>query len=606
MTTQWIGLLADHELLDEQREIALLQRVADGRAAQAALDATTNPRERMRLQRVIDDARQARDELVRCNMKLVLSIAHKRSSLVSTLTKEDLAQEGVIGLLRAIDRFDVSTGLRLSTYATWWIRQAIDRAIYDTDAIIRVPVHQRERARRFRSSAAALTDNAAQFVAAMERITQTLSLHAPIAGDGDDCVTLEHVLSSEHDVEHDALASCLRDTLMTAVNDLSARERAMIIARYGLDGSAPRTLEEVGRMFGVTRERVRQIMAAALPRLREAVNGWRTEASAAVDAVTPSARMREAWLALTGAQRAVMRARCVHSRDDAARLLKLAIGTVRALHSGAMRDLAPILADMVDEPQRSALLLLFRDGATFQQAPAALGMSLPEVMRCVAEAHHALRRWLDEHDDPRLAARDMIDTHLMRLHPARRRLVVARYGLDGNAPVSVAQLARSRKLTIARVAALLADAIAPIRAELEALGIVSESERESSPTHLLLAEIDLSAVRAVVHAWDETTRAYMRKRLYVTNRIRSSVPRAARATNLSVGDAWRRERHALASLAPLVACVFTPMQRAAIERCIAIERYDDARGTMRDESYVEAIARIERILRATEELQAGT
>jgi RNA polymerase primary sigma factor len=225
----------------------------------------------------------AREEMVKAHLRLVVSIAKKyRRGSVEFL---DLIQEGNIGLMHAIEKFDYRRGVKVSTYAVWWIRQAIARAITDKGRMIRIPVHMtevaarvlRERRRLYQQDGKEPTaaQIAARTGASVERVEQVLSmvqepvsLDLPVGEDGD--TTLGDLLAAPNGIDaHSAVeASALARFVGEALAGLTPREQRILRMRFGIGGSADHTLAEVGKAFGVTRERIRQIEAKALEKLR--------------------------------------------------------------------------------------------------------------------------------------------------------------------------------------------------------------------------------------------------------------------------------------------------------------------------------------------------
>lgn len=228
--------------------------------------------------------KNAKDKLICSNLRLVISIAKKHLSTHS-LSFLDLIQEGNLGLMKAVDRYDYEMGFRFSTYATWWIRQAISRGIADTDRTIRLPVHMCEIVRKVAKTAQAMDQedgiapDAKQLAVELDMhegaVLQTIrisahpvSLDTPIGEDGSillgDFIENSEVVSPEDC----AINTSLQQELVKQLHTLSDRERTVLEMRFGLQNGQPKTLEQVGNSFGVTRERIRQIEAKALRRLR--------------------------------------------------------------------------------------------------------------------------------------------------------------------------------------------------------------------------------------------------------------------------------------------------------------------------------------------------
>jgi RNA polymerase primary sigma factor len=271
-------------LLTAVEEVQLAQRIEKGRSAREELaQGTVTPKRRLDLRRLIEDGWGAREHLITANSRLVISVAKKYMGRGVPFL--DLIQEGNIGLIRATKKFDYRRGHKFSTYATWWIRQAVTRAIADQGRTIRVPVHMGDQINKLLRVQHQLTQRLGREPSVeelaealdvppkkVENMIQVarrpLSLETP-TDDEEDSVFGDFIEDDEAPPPDDtATYNLLREHLGEVLNGLPPREVRILQLRYGLLDGQAYTLEEVGRKMGVTRERVRQIEAQALSRLR--------------------------------------------------------------------------------------------------------------------------------------------------------------------------------------------------------------------------------------------------------------------------------------------------------------------------------------------------
>ena len=271
-------------LLTREEEIDLASRMGQGRLALRELSPAVNDGvQQERLLRIIQDGQDARDHLIKANSRLVVSVAKRYQGRGVPLL--DLIQEGNIGLMRSLRKFDYRRGYKFSTYATWWIRQAVTRAVADQARTIRVPVHMYDQMTRLRLAGQRLAQELGRDATREElaedlqvsqrqvqqilRTTQRpLSLEMPV-GEEENSFLADLIEDDTTPSPTDSVAlHLLRETLETILESLSPREARILALRFGLVDGYSYTLEEVGAKFGVTRERIRQIEARALDRLR--------------------------------------------------------------------------------------------------------------------------------------------------------------------------------------------------------------------------------------------------------------------------------------------------------------------------------------------------
>jgi RNA polymerase primary sigma factor len=277
--------IGETDLLTMEQEVWLAKRMEQGLAAETQLQVDTSlslsARRKLELERL--DGERARAHLIQANLRLVVSVAKRYVG--RGLSFLDLIQEGNIGLMKATDKFDYRRGFKFSTYATWWIRQAITRAISDQSRTIRLPVHVGETINRVKKTSHRLQQiferepTPEEIARAMDlsdgKVRQVLdvarhpvSLEAPVGLEGD--AILGDFIEDESMPAPVEIAShhLLKTQIAEALDKLTERERKIIVLRFGLEDGKYRTLEEVGREFGITRERIRQIEAKALRKLR--------------------------------------------------------------------------------------------------------------------------------------------------------------------------------------------------------------------------------------------------------------------------------------------------------------------------------------------------
>ncbi|MFE9253630.1 RNA polymerase sigma factor [Streptomyces sp. NPDC006879] len=283
---QYLREIGRIPLLTAAEEVELARRVEAGLFAEEKLSGASDLDSLLAvdLDRLVVLGRMAKRRLIEANLRLVVSVAKRYVG--RGLTMLDLVQEGNLGLIRAVEKFDYARGYKFSTYATWWIRQAMSRALADQARTIRVPVHVVELINRVvrvqrrilqeRGYEPTSEEVATQLGLPPERVSEVLrlaqepvSLHAPV-GEEDDVALGDLIEDGDAASPVESAAFfLLREHLEAVLSTLGERERKVVQLRYGLMDGRPRTLEEIGRIFGVTRERIRQIESKTLNKLRD-------------------------------------------------------------------------------------------------------------------------------------------------------------------------------------------------------------------------------------------------------------------------------------------------------------------------------------------------
>ena len=281
----YLNDVGKHRLLTKAEEVRLAQAIEASREARAelSLDGRIGPSRRRQLSRLVREGDQATDTFVMANLRLVVSIAKKYQAADIPLL--DLVQEGNLGLIHAVEKFDWRKGFKFSTYATWWIRQAITRGIANSGRTVRLPAHAGDLLNRVIKARGRLEGQLGRRPTALElaadldlepgkvteilrHVSEPMSLSEPLRSDGDgelgDKVE-DHNAISPFDA---AAAVLLADEVGKMLLRLDQREREILRLRFGLDQGQPRTLDEIGLHFHLTRERIRQIEARAISKLR--------------------------------------------------------------------------------------------------------------------------------------------------------------------------------------------------------------------------------------------------------------------------------------------------------------------------------------------------
>mgnify|MGYP001388101870 CR=1 FL=1 len=276
--------MAQEPLLTAEEEIELAKRIEAGREAMAKLqEVDPDSEEAERLKEIIADGQLAREHLGRANTRLVVSIAKRYMG--QGLPFPDLIQEGNVGLMRAVDKYDYKRGNRFSTYATWWIRQAITRALAQKTRTIRIPLHMTERIRQMYRTAQVLEQTLGHrptpeeiakemelppesIRGMMDASQHAIALERPVGDDGDsEFGDFIEDQDSPSPVEA-ATQHLLQETIEEVLSELTPRQSHILRLRFGLGGGEPHTLEEIANKFGLSRERIRQLEKEALRRLR--------------------------------------------------------------------------------------------------------------------------------------------------------------------------------------------------------------------------------------------------------------------------------------------------------------------------------------------------
>ncbi len=293
-----IDVLEEGGLLDDESD--QINKLKGGHSGEGSLDSVqmylkeigkhkllTGVEERELAKRILEGDEEAKNTLANANLRLVVSIAKKYIGRSSDLTLLDLIQEGNLGLFKAVEKFDFRKGFKFSTYATWWIRQAVTRALADQSRTIRIPVHMVETIAKYKQVVRRLSQDLGreplpqeiatemgldvEKIHMIEKIDQsTASLDRSPLEDDDDRSSLGDFVADDKIAPPDQEVSrrILRDQIQEILNDLTPKERKILEMRHGLEDGVMRTLEEVGKEFGVTRERIRQIEAKAHEKIR--------------------------------------------------------------------------------------------------------------------------------------------------------------------------------------------------------------------------------------------------------------------------------------------------------------------------------------------------
>ena len=293
LVSQYLTAIGEYDLLTAEQEVELAQMIETGEQAGERLDKADfkDKKEEIELRRQERKGREAKDAFLTANLRLVVANA-RRYANTSGIDFLDLIQEGNLGLIRAVEKFDWRKGFKFSTYATWWIRQAITRAIADKSRTVRIPVHLHDTLAAVRAAQASLkaelgrdpkpeeiAEEAGVTVDKVELalgVADTVSLEQPVGEDGaqlGDFIEDEDAADPVQITEEMDVANSLRKS----IDRLPQREGRILALRYGFFDGVPRTLEEIGEEFNLTRERIRQLEKLALCRLRHPSFGIREQ-----------------------------------------------------------------------------------------------------------------------------------------------------------------------------------------------------------------------------------------------------------------------------------------------------------------------------------------